>query len=668
MTTPRGIGDAKMTDDPETPHYATERVDGGPVRGAPRINRLRASLARDPGGHIAGGLETGAALRGQATRRPVLFLLVFSAFLLIVGVTATGQALLVTADSSTALVGSLVGSDAATVRSFVKLNLRPDDLTPGGLSSDRERFFSEGLALLTEEGLILQVALLLPDGTALAASEPGVIGRKAEVTTGFAAAVNEGTVQAEMVPALDSGALTIPVVPGLIEEYFPIISDGRTYAVVGLWRDAGPVVAQLEEGRFHVVAVVLAAGLVSLLLLYFVFRAAQHRLSRQTDELLEATRQDALTGSLNHGALVEELSARVDGFKAAGESGISVALLDIDNLTLLNNTYGHAAGDRALLAVAGLIRDHLPDGGVWGRYGPDEFLIVASGLAAVEIEPSVEQIRTALVDLALTFEASERLPITISGGIASFPVDGESVTTLLATASVTLDEAKASGGDAIRTCDPAQIADPDAKRFDVFEGLILAVDTKDRYTRRHSEDVARYASFLAERLELDDDFRRSLYRAGRLHDVGKIGIPDTILRKPGRLTEAEYAIVQQHVALGDLIVRDLPDEELVRAGVRHHHERWDGTGYLHRLAGLEIPLIARILAVGDAFSAMTTTRPYRKALSVDEALRRLEDASATQLDEELVAAFVGGIRTAADPPLPNDEAPSSLWMPRIVVA
>ena len=115
--------------------------------------------------------------------------------------------------------------------------------------------------------------------------------------------------------------------------------------------------------------------------------------------------------------------------------------------------------------------------------------------------------------------------------------------------------------------------------------------------------------------------------AGLLHDVGKIGIPDTILRKPAALTAEEYAIVKQHVALGDLIVRTCPTSSVVRGGVRHHHERWDGHGYLDGLAGEEIPLVARILAVADAFSAMTTTRPYRKALGVEEAIRRLEDAA-----------------------------------------
>ncbi len=149
-----------------------------------------------------------------------------------------------------------------------------------------------------------------------------------------------------------------------------------------------------------------------------------------------------------------------------------------------------------------------------------------------------------------------------------------------------------------------------------------------------------------------------------LHDVGKIGIPDRILRKPGSLTDAEYDVVKQHVALGDMIVRDLPDIEVVRAGIRHHHERWDGKGYLDHLEGEAIPRIARILAVADAFSAMTTTRPYRKALDLQEALSRLGDAAGTQLDEELVKAFIDGIEHADAPPLPGaNHVSETLWLP-----
>ena len=184
----------------------------------------------------------------------------------------------------------------------------------------------------------------------------------------------------------------------------------------------------------------------------------------------------------------------------------------------------------------------------------------------------------------------------------------------------------------------------------MFQGLILAVDTKDRYTKRHSEDVARYALFLARRIGVAETELEAIRVAGLLHDVGKIGIPDHVLRKPGKLTDEEYEVVKQHVALGDMIVRDVPDIEMVRAGIRHHHERVDGRGYLHGLAGDDIPLVGRILAVGDAFSAMTTSRPYRKALDVAEALRRLEDAAGTQLDERLVISFVSGLETRSRRP------------------
>ena len=229
----------------------------------------------------------------------------------------------------------------------------------------------------------------------------------------------------------------------------------------------------------------------------------------------------------------------------------------------------------------------------------------------------------------------------------------------------TIEEAKAGGGNAVRLAQVGPGEDAaTASSFDVLKGLVIAVDTKDRYTKRHSEDVARYAVFIAERLGLDDELLRTIHIAGLLHDVGKIGIPDEILRKPGRLTAAEEGVIRQHVALGDLIVRELPDVETVRAGIRHHHERWDGKGYLTGIGGEEIPLIARILAVGDAFSAMTTSRPYRKALGVQEALRRLGDGAGSQLDEQLVRVFIDGLETAADPPLPGVTLlPGTLWTP-----
>jgi diguanylate cyclase (GGDEF)-like protein len=398
-----------------------------------------------------------------------------------------------------------------------------------------------------------------------------------------------------------------------------------------------------------------------------VFRSAQGRISRQTAALLEATRRDPLTGLLNHGALVGELAQAVEQSRDAG-GAIGVALLDLDGFRLLNDTYGHEAGDAALMTVVGLLDEEVPSDLVYGRYGPDEFLLLAGARQIADLGASVERVRVRLADLALQFDTSERLPLTVSVGICTYPEHGTSVTELLTIAATTLQEAKASGGDAIRYAGADLDRGGETRTFDVFQGLILAVDTKDRYTKRHSEDVARYAVFLARRAGVDEDTVQTIRVAGLLHDVGKIGVPDHILRKPGQLTDQEYAMVQQHVALGDMIVRDLPNIDLIRAGVRHHHERWDGNGYLHRLAGEDIPLIARILAVGDAFSAMTTTRPYRKALPIEEALRRLEDAAGTQLDERLVVTFVRGIQEEADAPLPGADGTARLWTPYHQVA
>jgi HD-GYP domain-containing protein (c-di-GMP phosphodiesterase class II) len=303
-----------------------------------------------------------------------------------------------------------------------------------------------------------------------------------------------------------------------------------------------------------------------------------------------------------------------------------------------------------------------------GRYGPDEFLVFASTADIAILEPLVDSMRLELADEAVQFGASEQLPVTLSAGVAVYPVHAASVTELLAVAAAVLAEAKASGGDAVRSADARKEDTRESRSFDVLQSLVIAVDTKDRYTKRHSEDVARYGAFLARELALEPDFIATVHSAGLLHDVGKIGIPDSVLRKPGKLTDEEYEIVKQHVALGDAIVRDVASADLVRAGIRHHHERWDGRGYLHALAGDDIPLIARILAIGDAFSAMTTTRPYRKALTVEEALRRLGDAAGTQLDEQLVRTFIRAMEHAADAPLPGQPSANQLWVPRAQVA
>ena len=155
----------------------------------------------------------------------------------------------------------------------------------------------------------------------------------------------------------------------------------------------------------------------------------------------------------------------------------------------------------------------------------------------------------------------------------------------------------------------------------MLDALVAAVDNKDRYTRRHSEDVLTYSLQVAEALGLDEATRHTVAVAALLHDVGKIGVPDAILRKPGALTGAEFEAVRQHPMMGSVIVGAVPGMEGTLDAVRHHHERWDGGGYPFGLAGEAIPLLARLMAVADAFSAMTTDRPYRKGMGVAQARR-----------------------------------------------
>ena len=592
---------------------------------------------------VAPGFASSPFGMSARVRRPVLLILVYGIFLMIVGVTATAQAVMVSAHFSTNTLSSIVSTDTTVVRAFVRSFVSPDDFAPGTLPSERQAVIERQLRTLVAPGTILRVEVRRPDGTVIFADDPTLRGLSSPASAAFAEATTGKSAVVNIVDVGTSDAAGPPLATStVVREYFPLSLDGKVVGIVGVWRDAVPILAQLDEVRRNIVIVTLSAALVAAFVLFLVFRSAQGRITRQTQALIDSTQRDPLTGTLNHGALVDAVARSVDQARHDG-TAFAVALVDIDNFRLLNETYTHAAGDRALQTVVDLFGRDLPAGVILGRYGPDELLLLAPTAEIGALGVLLEEARTALADHALQFDASERLPLTVSVGVCTFPDDGELVTELLTTAALTLQEAKASGGDAIRYAGQDVAPEPETRTFDVYQGLIFAVDTKDRYTKRHSGDVARYSVFLAERMGAQPEFIQTVRVAGLLHDVGKIGIPDHILRKPGKLTSEEYAIVQQHVVLGDMIVRDLPDIELIRAGVRHHHERWDGTGYVDRLSGGDIPLIARILAVSDAFSAMTTTRPYRKALPVEEALRRLEDAAGTQLDEELVIAFVHGI-------------------------
>jgi len=596
-------------------------------------------------------------------RRSGLLILVFGASLALVAATAFALVTVVSDSLTRAAIDSSVRSDRSLVQGFVATNLYPADLKVSGVDPTRVSSielqiaaFIRRASVAGQSSGIVHVKIWLPDGTVLYSERGDLRGVKLGLDDEIADAIG-GNAVASTIEEADSGeAATSNLPPGtqVLEEYIPIEIAGTIPAVFEIYREATPIVAAVDQTRMNVLTVTAVAAAILGILLFLIFRTAQARLTRQTRQLFEASRRDALTGLLNHGSAVAELATLLEATRESG-AAVGVALVDIDGFRLLNETYGHAAGDGALVSIARALRTELSVASTIGRFGPDEFIVVAPPSCVGDLEPAIDRLRSRIEQMSLQFGASERLPVSVSAGICYYPTNGTAATDLLAVATGALSEAKAGGGRGVRV---AQVNSDDmaiAQRssFDVLTGLVEAVDTKDRYTKQHSEDVARYAVFLADQLGLGSEERQSIELAGLLHDVGKIGVPGTILRKPGPLSSDEYDAIKQHPALGDAIVRDLPNVEAVKAGVRHHHERWDGTGYIDGLAGEDIPLIARIVSVADAFSAMTTTRPYRKALTVAEALHRLREASGTQLDPRLVTAFVDAIE-ADTPGLPAD--------------
>lgn len=362
---------------------------------------------------------------------------------------------------------------------------------------------------------------------------------------------------------------------------------------------------------------------------------------RAVSEARRLADRDGVTGLHNHRSVYQRLHAELEKHQKAGKS-MAVIMMDLDNFKLFNDTYGHPAGDEVLKRVAGVLRRACPDGGTVARYGGDEFMVVLPEANLKAAIRTAERIQSALDRERFRCENSASLPIGFSYGISVFPDDATGVLELVSAADANLYQSKTAGGNQItaRGSNATDSALVYVKGFDLFRAMVQAIDNKDGYTRKHSEEVTDYSLEIARALELGEDVLQTIRLAGILHDVGKIGVPDHILRKPGHLTDEEFDVMRQHPVFGALIVGAMPGMEDVVLGVRHHHERFDGFGYPDRLAGERIPLIGRIMAVADAFSAMTTTRPYRKGLTERQALKEIQKNLGTQFDPQIGTLFI----------------------------
>ncbi|MDB5059145.1 MAG: diguanylate cyclase domain/uncharacterized domain [Chloroflexi bacterium] len=354
---------------------------------------------------------------------------------------------------------------------------------------------------------------------------------------------------------------------------------------------------------------------------------------------------DALTGLYNHSAFLERVDRAV-----ADAASFSLVLLDVDNFKLFNDTFGHITGNSVLTSITFTIREMCRDGDVGGRYGGDELAVLLAGATRADAQAVVRRLIDAVKARPHETLDGAHIPISVSAGIACFPEDGHTRQELIAMADAAMYAAKRRSSSRAGTSDLAHFWPALPLRdaadllgdspFGVLEGLVSAVDAKDRYTREHSDHVTHLALLLADALGLDAEQRRVLTIAGLLHDVGKIGVPDRILRKPGALSDDEFDAIKRHVSYGVAIIRGVLDDKNVVDAVAYHHERWDGYGYPHGISGHSTPLLARIMQVADAASAMLLDRPYRKGLEWPIVASQLRAGAGAQFDPELVEPFV----------------------------
>jgi putative nucleotidyltransferase with HDIG domain len=253
-----------------------------------------------------------------------------------------------------------------------------------------------------------------------------------------------------------------------------------------------------------------------------------------------------------------------------------------------------------------------------------------------------QRVQRAVGQIVPSGASAEDLPyVEASFGVASYPHDARTVSALLTHADAQLLLTKRS-----RSLEPAgtgrtsAAAAPAGGPFAVLDALVGAIDRRDGFTRRHSEEVSEIALAVAAELGFSSDTQRALRIAGLFHDVGKIGVPEEVLRKPGRLTAAEYAAVQEHATLGALIAGEVPGMPDVAAAIAAHHERYDGQGYPAGLAGEQIPAAGRILAVADAYSRRAATTRHGQPIDPLKLARSLRLVAGTELDPELVESLV----------------------------
>jgi diguanylate cyclase (GGDEF)-like protein len=393
-------------------------------------------------------------------------------------------------------------------------------------------------------------------------------------------------------------------------------------------------------------------GMGTLLVAAILIRSMRERVELLIARLYEAARTDPLTQLPNRRGFRELLDLELERARRT-RGQVALVVGDIDNFKEVNARSGHRVGDVALQRAARLLDagKRAIDG--LARVGGEQFALILPDVDSHDAFVVAERLRD---ELRAEF-ATDAVPLTISFGVVGYGQHGQTAASLLRAADEALYAAKANGRDMTvlysRTLQDASRADTPPR--DIQEERFLAVvldlaetvDLRFSGSARHSETVGRYAEMMARELGLSEQRTARVQLAGRLHDIGKVGVPGGILDKPAKLTDDEFAIVKRHPELGAQILEH-PSLADVRRWVGAHHERPDGGGYPLGLRGEEIAIEARILAVADSYEAMTSDRAYSASIGHAAARAELERCAGSQFDPRVVKAFLAVLRRDAE--------------------
>jgi diguanylate cyclase (GGDEF)-like protein len=402
------------------------------------------------------------------------------------------------------------------------------------------------------------------------------------------------------------------------------------------------------------------------MLLNLSFHAANVvRNLRSVEEARREVVTDDLTALYNRRACDKRLAEEVDRAQRYGRP-LSVLMMDVDHFKAVNDRYGHPGSDLVLKQVAQRLARQLRQVDVAARYhdpvrpnpatrggecGRCTFMVILPETPGESAALVADRIRRAIAAETVAMPSGDEVPVTVNIGVASFPDDANTRDGLISAADRALYAAKHTGrnpaGRRGQVKPATEVPEPDSKDALFADPALRAaldlaemVDAKSAYTRGHAVEVTRRAVRFAERLALTKAQKECLRIAGLLHNLGTAGVPDRLLSKPGPLTEEERKIIQAHPGLATLLAKEAPRFKGVAQAILYHHERWDGHGYPRGLKGEEIPRLARILGIVEAYQAMVSARPYRRRLTPDEAIEELRAGAGTQFDPFLVERFI----------------------------